>query len=109
MRFMAKFGSDITLLDCIREAPVFYLSQDIKYPDVFHVFSSGSPDGLLKFSLNYAQNTKFHNIANSSSTIHYARELGHSSWYSAKGRAGVRIPADTTHYFLLRIFQTFRL
>ena len=67
-KLIAKFGSDISLPDCIREAPGSNLSQDIKYPDVFRVFSSGSPEEFQECSLNYTKTTKFYNISNSLSS-----------------------------------------
>jgi len=85
-KLIAKTGSDITLRECIREAPGSNLSQDTKYPDVFRVFSSGSPDGIpgMFFKLYHK-----HQISHFQFIIihsHYARETGHGSQYSATWR-----------------------
>ena len=109
-KIIPKFGSDVTLRDCIREAPGSNLSRDIKYPAVFRVFSSGSPDEFQECSLNCTITSKFHNISNSLSSTH--TPLGKRDTVVStvlRERSGVRIPADTRYYFLLRIFQTFHL
>jgi hypothetical protein len=105
---IANFGSDITLLDCIRKEPGSNLSQDIKYPDIFRVSSSASPDEIQKRSLKYAKTTKIHNISHSLTSIHITLENRNTVvGIVLGGRSGVRIPADTKYYFLLRIFQAF--